>query len=433
MRELMTPRKVDIAIIGGGIAGCASAYYLARRGLKVAIVEKGEIAGEQSGRNWGFVRQQGRDPREIPLMMACNRLWQGLAAELEADIEWRQGGLLYLAENAARAAQYEAWLAHARDYQLDSRLLSEREAKTLLPGLAGTWAAALHTPSDGQADPVKTTRAFAAAAERLGAAVHTGCIVEDIETQGGAVTGVRTEQGTIAADRALVAAGVWTSRFLRTLGQDLPQLYTRATVLRTTPAAAVTPLGIWCHRIGLRQRRNGAFNVAPGRSNDYYVSADTLRYLRAFWPRYRAERKDISLMVGGESLDSVRFLLGGRSALHRRMRRDRVLAPEPNRRAVARAFSAFKALLPGIDGIEIETAWAGMIEATPDEVPVLDRVPGIDGLFVATGFSGHGFGMGPIAGRLMAELIADGRASLDLDAFRFSRFSEAQRLASDAV
>lgn len=429
----MTGRNVDIAIVGGGIAGCATAYYLARRGLKVALVEKGEIAGEQSGRNWGFVRQQGRDPHEIPLMVACNRLWQGLSAELEADIEWRQGGLLYLAEDEARAAQYEAWLAHARAYQLDSRLLTGAEAKALLPALAGNWAAALHTPSDGQADPVKTTRAFAAAAERLGAEIHSGRIVETVETQGGAVCGVRTESGTIQADRVLLATGVWTSRFLRTLGRDLPQLYTRATVLLTTPTAAVTPLGVWCRRIGLRQRRNGAFNVAPGRSSDYYVSADTLRYLRAFWPRYMAERKDVSLMVGAETLDSVIFMLRGRSALLRRMRRDRVLAPEPNRRAVERAFAAFQALLPAANGAEIDTAWAGMIEATPDELPVLDSVPGIPGLFVATGFSGHGFGMGPIAGRLMAELIADGRPSLDLQAFRFSRFAERESRASNAV
>ena len=148
----MAQRTYDVAVIGGGIAGCASAYYLARRGLSVILLEKGEIAGEQSGRNWGFVRQQGRDPREIPLMIECNRLWRGLSEDLEADLEWRQGGLLYLAESEERLAGYEAWLRHARDYQLDSRLLGAREATAMLPGIDGTWAGAIHTPSDGQAD-----------------------------------------------------------------------------------------------------------------------------------------------------------------------------------------------------------------------------------------------------------------------------------------
>ncbi len=139
----MPDERYDVAIIGGGIAGCASAYNLAKRGLSVVLFEKGEIAGEQSGRNLGFARQQGRDPREIPLMMACNRLWQGLEAELEADVEWRRGGVLYLAKDAAETAGYEAWLEQARGYQLDSRLLSSREAAELLPGMAQDWDSAL--------------------------------------------------------------------------------------------------------------------------------------------------------------------------------------------------------------------------------------------------------------------------------------------------
>ncbi|MCH8037530.1 MAG: FAD-dependent oxidoreductase [Proteobacteria bacterium] len=129
---MTTRSSYDVAIVGGGIAGCASAYYLAKRGLSVVLFEKGRIAGEQSGRNWGFVRQQGRDPLEIPMMMACIRIWRGLEAELEADIEWRQGGILYLTEDEAGVAKYEAWLDKARAFQLDSRLLSAREVAKLL-------------------------------------------------------------------------------------------------------------------------------------------------------------------------------------------------------------------------------------------------------------------------------------------------------------
>ena len=125
---MTTLPSYDVAIVGGGIAGCASAYYLAKKGLSVVLFEKGRIAGEQSGRNWGFVRQQVRDPLEIPLMIACIRLWRGLEAELEADIEWRQGGILHLADTDVEMAKYEAWLEHARAYQLDSRKVSGAEA-----------------------------------------------------------------------------------------------------------------------------------------------------------------------------------------------------------------------------------------------------------------------------------------------------------------
>ena len=428
----MTAPHYDVAVIGGGIAGCTSAYYLARRGLKVIVLEKGEIAGEQSGRNWGFVRQQGRDPREIPLMMACNRLWQGLEAELEADIEWRQGGLLYLAEDEARLAKYEDWLRHARDLQLDSRLLSSRETADRLPGLSGTWPGALHTPSDGQADPVKTTRAFAAAAERHGAEIRTGCVVEAIDTGGGGVTGLRTETGELRADTVLVAAGAWTSRFLRPLGLDLPQLYVKASVLRTTPAPETTKLGVWCHKLGMRQRRDGRFNVAPWQSSDFYVVPDSLRYFRHFWPNLMARRREIQLRVGRETVDGVRFLFGGGRELARQMKSKRMLDPAPNRAALDRAFGDFGRLLPALNGLAIEHTWAGVIEATPDDIPVLDAAPGVRGLAIATGFSGHGFGIGPIAGRLMAELIADGKPSLDLQAFRYARFTDGRPPQRDA-
>ncbi len=430
----MAAKTYDVAVIGGGIAGCASAYYLARRGLRVILLEKGEIAGEQSGRNWGFVRQQGRDPREIPLMIECTRIWRGLSQELEADLEWRQGGLIYLAENEKRIADYEAWLEHARDYQLDSRLLSGAQAAALVPGITGSWAGALHTPSDGQADPVKTTRAFAAAAKRHGAEIVTGAVVEEVLTGGGRVTGLRTEQGEIRASKVLVAAGAWTSRFLRGLRIELPQLYVKATVLRTSRAPEHSQIGIWCNHIGFRQRRDGSFNIAPGRSSDLYLTPDSLRYLRDFWPAFKAQSGDINLLLGRETWDSLGVMLGGPKALTRQMTRHRVLDPAPNAKKAGRALAEFKKLLPAMKDLSVETSWAGMIEATPDEIPVLDAVPGVQGLYAATGFSGHGFGLGPIAGRLMAEKIADTHVSLDLSAFRFTRFAEAKSLSlGDAV
>jgi glycine/D-amino acid oxidase-like deaminating enzyme len=108
-------RRADVVVVGGGIAGCATAFYLARRGVRVTLLERGEIAGEQSGRNWGFVRQQGRDPFEVPLMMESNRIWRGLEQELDADIEWIQGGNLALAATPERAALFEEWLEIALD------------------------------------------------------------------------------------------------------------------------------------------------------------------------------------------------------------------------------------------------------------------------------------------------------------------------------
>jgi glycine/D-amino acid oxidase-like deaminating enzyme len=423
----------DVAIIGGGIAGCASAYYLAKKGLAVTLLEKGEIPGEQSGRNWGFVRQQKRDPLEISPMMECIRLWQGLEAELEADIEWRQGGILHLAENDVEMAKYEAWLEHAQAYQLDSRKVSGREAAELLPGMTRDWVGGLYTPSDGQADPVKATTAFAKAAGRLGAEIHTGCIVEAIETAGGAVTGLRTEAGELRAKTVLVAAGAWTGRLLRTLGLDLPQLRVRSTVLRTAPARDKTALGVWCPQFGFRQRRDGSFHVGGGAWIDHDIGLDTLRHARAFWPAYRTQSHSLNLHLGRHFLDDLGVHLDKAGALRRQMRRDRVLSPAPSPTKVRTCLAAFRAMFPEFGDIALDTSWAGVIDVMPDEVPVFGEAPGVRGLVIATGFSGHGFGMGPITGKLMAELIAEGRASLDLGGFRFERFKGRRRADARAT
>ena len=413
----------DVAIVGGGIAGCASAYYLAKTGLSVALFEKGRIAGEQSGRNWGFVRQQVRDPVEIPLMMACIRIWQELEAELQADVEWRQGGVLHLAEDEAGMAKYEAWLDRAQPYQLDSRKVTGAEAAELLPGMARSWIGGLLTPSDGQADPVKATTAFAKAAERLGAAIHRGSAVDGIETAGGAVTGLRTEVGEVRAKTVLLAAGVWSARLLRKLGIGLPQLRVRSTVLRTTAVPEKTGLGVWSPQFGFRQRRDGSFDIGGGSRVDHQIGIDTLRHFAAFWHAFKNSKNHASLGLGRHFLDDLRVHLDG-AHLGRQLRRDRVLDPAPNRNTVANCLREFRATFPEFGDIEMATAWAGIIDVTPDELPVLGPVPGIEGLVVATGFSGHGFGIGPIAGRLMAEVIADGTPSLDIEGLRFSRFAE---------
>ena len=151
----MNPDNADVVVIGGGIIGCATAYNLARRGANVTLVEKGSIGDEQSGRAWGFVRQQGRDPSEIPMMMECTKMWSGLAEELEADIEWVQGGNLALAKDEERLAQFEEGVKIAKEFGLDSQIVTRSQIRQLLPSLEGPWIAGMYSPSDGHAEPIK--------------------------------------------------------------------------------------------------------------------------------------------------------------------------------------------------------------------------------------------------------------------------------------
>jgi glycine/D-amino acid oxidase-like deaminating enzyme len=187
------PARADVVIIGGGIIGTSTALFLAQKGVSTVLCEKGHIAGEQSSRNWGWCRKMGRDPREIPLIIESLRLWQGMNEMVEAETGFRQSGIMYLAETEAELTQLEAWLEHARQYQLDTRIISRGEAEELMPGLTGAWTGALYTASDGKAEPQRAAPAIAEAARRHGAAIITQCAVRGIETAGGRVSGAVTE------------------------------------------------------------------------------------------------------------------------------------------------------------------------------------------------------------------------------------------------
>ena len=417
-------RDADVVVVGAGIVGCATAYFLARRGARVVVVERGPVPGEQSRKNWGFVRQQGRDPLELPLVVEANRLWQGLERELNADIEWTQGGNLALAADEPRLARFEAWLPVAREFGLPTHLLRARDLDSVVPGLAGGWVGGMHTPGDGHADPEKTTDAFARAAVAQGATLHLDCAVQAVTTRAGAVAGVVTERGEIRAPAVVCAAGAWSSRLARTLGFDLPQRWVRGTVARTTPAPAVTACAVWGPGVAFRQRRDGSFNIAAGGALDHDVTLDSVRQLRFFLPNFWKNRTMFRFHVGRPLLASLAAALPGSAARRRPLVWDRGREPQPNPVKVRRSLAELQRVLPALPSLGIARSWAGYIDAAPDLVPVLGEVPGLRGFVLATGFSGHGFAMGPIAGRLVAELIVDGKTSLDITGFRFSRFAE---------
>ncbi len=418
--ELMD-RTADVVVIGAGIAGTATAYYLAKRGLSVIVCEKGEVAGEQSSRNWGFVRQQRRDPAEIPLMMASNKIWQGLSRELNADIEWIQGGNLHVFETEAAQDAGESWLQHARQHDLQSRLVSKQELDALMPGHRFDCLGGLFTESDGQAEPTKVTAAYRRAAEARGVEFLTHCAVFEIETAAGAVSGVITERGGIKANAVVLAAGAWTGRMLRSLGIRFPQLWVKGSVARTTAAPIISHAGTWSG-VAFRQRRDGTMNISQP-SADHDITMGAILNAPRFIKSFRLARRDVRLHLNRLFLDTIMGPFS-KGALQKELQRYRILDPSPNMAVLTASLAKLKAVLPPVKEIEIERSWAGYIDLTPDMLPTLDKLDKPDGLIIASGFSGHGFGMGPIVGTLMSELIADGQASLDLSAFRFARFND---------
>ncbi|MDH3235432.1 MAG: FAD-binding oxidoreductase, partial [Alphaproteobacteria bacterium] len=281
------PERAEVAIIGAGIAGCATAYFLAKAGVPVVVLEKGRIAGEQSSRNWGWVRKQGRDPRELPAIIESLKIWPGLEQELEADIGWKQAGVTYVATNEEQLAKFEEWLGFAKPYQLDSRLLTSKETDDLLGTSGERYLGALHTPSDGRAEPATTVPAIAKAIERLGGRVIEGCAVRTVETQAGRVSGVATEHGTIACASVVCAAGAWSSLFNRNLGIRLPQLRVRSSVLRTEPAPLVTESATWCGDFAFRRRQDGGYTIAADGGSTFEIVPDAFRFFSTFFGALR--------------------------------------------------------------------------------------------------------------------------------------------------
>jgi len=427
------PDSVDIVIIGGGIVGVSTAWFLARQGVSVALCEKGHIAGEQSGRNWGWVRKQGRDVRELPMMIDSLDIWKNLASDIQADVGFAERGCLFAARTEKELAGFEQWLSMAREFGLDTRLLGADEIRRQVPGAAVDWTGGLLTPSDGRAEPHLAAPAIAGAAARAGAHILTGCAVRGLDVAAGRVAGVVTEHGRIRAGRVLCAAGAWTATFCRSLGVRLPQLRVRGTVARTAPAADLMDGNVFDPKVGIRRRQDGGYTVAPGAILDHPVTPSSFRWFFRFLPAVIKEREVVSLSFGKPFFEELfaprRWSLDDVSPFEQ----TRVLNPAPGKRSLEALRRDLAEVFPALADVEFVETWAGMIESTPDVVPVIDAIDQYPGFYVATGFSGHGFGIGPGAGKAIAAMLTDREPGVDLEPLRYSRFFDGSKIELDAT
>ena len=281
----------------------------------------------------------------------------------------------------------------------------------------------MFTPSDGHAEPTKATWAFARAAEKAGATIIEGCAVDRITVERGRVTGVATERGVIRTGHVICAAGVWSARLLRSVGIDLPVRVVRSTAASTTPIDPLTEIAVGYHPVvSFRQRRDGTLYIASS-GGDHDVTLQSFRHLRMFLPNYMKNRRMLRVHVGRPLGRDVTNAVLRRRRYRLPWRTQRVLAPSASEEKVRRSVIEFQKMFPGLE-LEVAHTWAGYIDSTPDAVPVIDLLDRPAGLVIATGFSGHGFGMGPIVGRVVTELVVDGNSSFDLSAFRLSRFAD---------
>ncbi|MBI3108598.1 MAG: FAD-binding oxidoreductase [Candidatus Rokubacteria bacterium] len=364
-------RDVDIVIVGGGIVGASCAYFLAERGAEVLLLEAGRIGREASGVNAGGVRQQARALPEMPLALESVRLWADLERRLEVPLEYERCGDLRIVESAEDAARLRAVAARERETGLALEWVDGAALRALVPSIAPGVLGGTFCPTGGQANPLRVAAAIGRRARDLGAIVWEGCPVRALARDGEGFA-LDCAHGRLRASRVVLAAGAWTPIVAEGLGARLPISLFVPQMQATVPLPRVlgTVLLGFTRKLSMKQMRSGAVLVGGGKRG---------------WG-------DLVTRAKGLAAESMR--LGAVDAVD---------------------------VLPLLGRTETTRTWVGLEGLTSDEMPIIDCLE-TDRVYVAAGFSGHGFAIGPVVGRLLAEWLLDGTPSMDVSAFRLNRF-----------
>ena len=366
----------EVIIIGGGVIGCATAYYLAKEGTSVIVLEGSDHIGNGgSSRNGGGVRQSGRDPRELPLAMyGIRTLWPHLSEELETDCEYHQDGNLRLGKTEKHREILEGLADRARACGLDVRMIDGDEVRRINPHLSHEVTVASWCPTDGHANPLTTTLGFYKMARRLGARFITGEPVTELRTVKGKIRKVITPNNVYEGEQVLVAAGLHSREILGTVGIDVPM---DGSLLEALVTEAEAPM----------------FDQMLGTADaDFY----------------------------GHQTKHGSFVFGGSSGLEPFYKDNGT--PVTSSRTAPCICRGIMKYFPELADAKIVRTWAGWSDRSADGVPVLGAVDEIPGLYAACAFTGHGFGITPAVGDQLAKLIRTGSTDVDLSPLRYDRF-----------
>jgi glycine/D-amino acid oxidase-like deaminating enzyme len=427
------PDTADVVVVGSGITGAATAAAVAARGAAVVLVDKEDgPAREGSGRAQGSLRLQGRHPSEFPLAQESLQLW-GRAAQEDPghDIELATGGNLYFCTGETEKPLLMSLVGHARAAGLTGvEYLDRDRTREIVPAAAGPFLGAMWSPVDAQCQPDKGTRLFVRRAERAGARFAYGVKATRLLESRGQITGVQTTRGRVAAGTVVVAAGIWTPHLLNTAGITVPLMPVCLSEVQTQALAPLFRPTVRAFGFGARQRPDGRIVVSGGLGARVTrrVSLYDLGGLRYWLPRARMFRKNLRLRVdGAQILREIRHQTPLSTALIPQPSPE----PAPDRPSVDAALSRLAAVFPGAAGARAVRYWAGLVDMTPDGLPVIDGTCGPLGLTVVTGLSGHGLALGPVLGEIASDLALDGSTDRPIEPFSLARFTD--KVASPGV
>lgn len=379
--------RTDVIVVGGGIMGAATAFFLRQRGIAVALIERGLIGQQASGTNFGNVRRQGRYLKQLPLANRSREIWGRLHELLGEDVEFLPSGHLRIAYNDEMTAKIESYASEARHYEFDLELISGNALRDRFPFLGPEVRAGSYSPNDGHANPRLAAPAFARAAKRAGASVFENTEIVLVEKVAGEFHVEAADGRVFRASQLLISAGAWGNRLSAQFGEPVP-LTTQGPQMAVTeplPYAIPPVLGVASlvpHEVVyLRQVTRG--NIVFGGGNRGPASAETSRaYVR----------------------------------------------PENT----LSQFTQISRIVPALNRLNIIRVWSGVESYLPDDIPIIGPSARVSGLSYAFGFCGHGFQLGPGVGDVMAELIATGKTETPIEPFAISRFRDNKELALPA-
>lgn len=426
------PASADVVVIGGGIIGATAAYFLARRGLSVALLEKGYVGCEQSSRNWGWCRRQNRDARELPLSGVALHLWDELTSEIGWDLGFRRSGLIYATDDVKQLQEWANWRETARQFNVNTRMLSAAEATAAIPANGRQWLGGVHSIDDGKAEPALAAPMIAEGARARGASIHQFCSARGLDITNGAVSGVETEKGFIKTSSVLCAAGAWASAFCHHQGVRFPQASVRQTAVRTRPAPNIGE-ALYTPDCALTRRLDGSYTLAISGAATLEITPQAIRYWRPFLPMFMKRLKAVQIKIGQSFVEGPEGWSSWRSGGGSAFERMRVLDPPPSSRYVNAVLQRATSRFPALKSLEMEQAWGAYVDFTPDAVPVISPVEEVRGFFLGAGCSGHGFGLGPGIGRLAADLVVNDTPCVDPTPFRLSRLLDGSKVEVGAI
>ncbi len=368
--------SADVIIVGAGIIGNATAYYLAQKGVKVLVLEGSDHIGNGgSTRNGGGVRQSGRDPRELPLVMwGIKNLWPKLSEELGVDTEYTQKGNLRLGKTEKHLEILQGLTDRAVACGLDVRMINQDEVRAINPYLSDEVIGASWCPTDGHANPLTTTLGYYKKARELGVRFITGEKVLEIKKIKGKASKVVTPNNVYEGDKILLAAGYESRAIAATVGIDIPMQKVKIECLVTEAEPEMFP-----QMLGTAEA-------------DFY----------------------------GHQTKHGSFVFGGSTGLEAFNKDDGT--PISSSIGVSCTCRGIMKYFPALSDAKIVRGWAGWSDKCADGVPVLGEVSEVPGLYLACAFTGHGFGIAPAAAYNLAELLNGEKTTLDLSAFRYDRF-----------